>query len=388
MRRVPIGFAAACAAVALLASGCTAEEGPPPIRVGLLTALSGTQQAPGSDIHQGFLLYLETHGNKLGGRAVKLFTADEGEDASTSVPAAEKLVQQDEVDVLAGTISSGASGGVAEVATRARIPFVGANGRPKIEDTTWVWHTSFLTEDFGAALGRYMAEEIDGPVYVMGQDFVGAYEGMRGFLRAFRAAGGVLANPDGEPTLTPMATTDYRPYLDAITETGAKAVYGWYVAKQGVDFLKQYPTSAAAGLPLYGSGATEGTKALPAIGDAAIGVRSAFHYAPNLDNPANRAFVAAWDTKFPGVVPSGLAVSAYDAGAVLDRAIAAAGPAAGPAEINKAIAELGKIDSPRGEWEFGPKTHTPVQKWYLREVRRDGRSLSNAVIQDLVTLGS
>jgi branched-chain amino acid transport system substrate-binding protein len=379
---------AALAAVTLLASGCTSEDGPPPIRVGLLTALTGTQQAPGSDIHQGFLLYLETHGNKLGGREVQLFTADEGENAETSVPAAEQLVQQKQVDVLAGTISSGASGGVAQVATNAKIPFVGANGRPKIEDNTWVWHTSFLTEDFGASLGRYMAEEIDGPVYVMGQDFVGAYEGMRGFLRAFREAGGKLANPGGEPALTPMSTKDYRPYLAGVGATGAKAVYGWYVAKQGVDFLKQYATSGAAALPLYGSGATEGTKALPAIGDAAIGVRSAFHYAPNLDNPANRAFVAAWDAKYPGVVPSGLAVSAYDAGAVLDQALTAAGPSAGPAEINKAIGELGKIDSPRGEWEFGPKSHTPVQKWYLREVRRDGRSLSNAVIQDLVTLGS
>lgn len=378
----------ACAAVGLLASGCTTEAARPTIRVGLLTALSGTQQAPGSDIRQGFLLYLETHDNMLGGREVELFTADEGEDATTSAPAAEKLVEQDRVEVLAGTISSGASGGVAEVATRAQIPFVGANGRPKIEDSTWVWHTSFLTEDFGAALGRYMAEEIDGPVYVMGQDFVGAHEGMRGFLRTFGEAGGVLANPTGAPTLTPMSTADYQPFLAGIEETGAKAVYGWYVAAQGVDFLKQYPVSTAADLPLYGSGATEGTKALPAIGDAAIGVRSAFHYAPNLDNPANRAFVAAWDAKYPGVVPSGLAVSAYDAGSVLDRALTAAGPDAGSAEINEAIAELGKIDSPRGEWEFGPNTHTPVQKWYLREVRRDGRSLSNAVIQDLVTLGN
>jgi branched-chain amino acid transport system substrate-binding protein len=378
---------AACAAVALLAA-CSTEEPTPTIRVGLLTALTGTQQAPGSDIRQGFLLYLETHDQMLGGREVELSTADEGEDATTSAPAAEKLVEKDHVQVLAGTISSGASGGVAQVATREKIPFVGANGRPKIDDPTWVWHTSFLTEDFGASLGRYMAEEIQGPVYVMGQDFVGAYEGMRGFLRAFGDAGGVLANPDGQPALTPMSTQDYQPFLAGVKETGAKAVYGWYVAKQGVDFLKQYHVSAAADLPLYGSGATEGTKALPAIGDAAIGVRSAFHYAPNLDNPANRAFVAAWDAKYPGVVPSGLAVSAYDAGAVLDRAIGAAGPDASPEDINDAIAELGKIDSPRGEWEFGPKTHTPVQKWYLREVRRDGRSLSNAVIQDLVTLGS
>lgn len=372
-----------------LLGGCTAAADPaPPIRVGLLTALTGTQQAPGFDIREGFLLYLETHHYVLGGRKVELFTADEGEDATSATPAATSLVDEHHVQVLAGTVSSGASGGVAAVATRDRIPFVGANGRPKIDDTTWVWHTSFRTEDFGAALGRYMAEEIDGPVYVLGQDFVGAYEGMRGFLRAFADAGGKLANPGGAPTLTPMSTKDYRPYLADVPASGARAVYGWYVAAQGVDFLRQYPTSAAAGVPLYGSGATEGTKALPAIGDAALGVRSAFHYAPNLDNPANRAFVAAWDAKHPGVVPSGLAVSAYDAGAVLDQAIAAAGPSAGPAEINKAIGGLGKIDSPCGEWEFGPKTHTPVQKWYLREVRRDGRSLSNAVIQDLVTLGS
>ncbi|MCA1655630.1 MAG: ABC transporter substrate-binding protein, partial [Pseudonocardiaceae bacterium] len=249
---------AACAAVALLAGGCSTEVSRPAIRVGLLAALSGTQQAPGSDIRQGFLLYLETHGYLLGGREVELFTADEGEDARTSTPAAENLVRRDRVQVLAGTVSSGASGGVAQVATREKIPFVGANGRPKIEDTTWVWHTSFLTEDFGAALGQYMAEEIDGPVYVMGQDFVGAYEGMRGFLRTFSAAGGVLANAAGSPTLTPMSTKDYQPFLADVKETGAKAVYGWHVAAQGVDFLKQYHASAAADPPLYGSGATEG----------------------------------------------------------------------------------------------------------------------------------
>ncbi len=65
---------AAGVAVALLAAGCTAEEGPPPIRIGLLTALTGTQQAPGSDIRQGFLLYLEPHDNTLGGREVERTT--------------------------------------------------------------------------------------------------------------------------------------------------------------------------------------------------------------------------------------------------------------------------------------------------------------------------
>lgn len=379
---------AASLALVVVAAGCTEPQPVSTVRIGLIVPLSGSQEGPGTDIYQGFRLYLETHDDMLGGHKVKLFTAHEGEDADTAAPAATRLVEQNHVQALTGIVTSGASGGVAKVATEEQVPFVGANGRPKIDDTTWVWHTSFLTEDFGAALGGYMAEAVDGPVYAIGMDFVGADEGLRGFLNAFTKAGGVLANPDGQPARTPMTTKDYLPALAGIPATGAKAVYGWYVAAQGIDFMRQYPTSAAAGIPLYGSGMTEGGNALGVVGDAALGIRSAFHYAPNLDNPANRTFVAAWDAKHPGVVPSGLAVSGYDAGAVLDQAIAAAGPDAEPADINRAIADLGKIDSPRGEWEFGPKTHTPVQKWYLREVRRDGRSLSNAVIQDLVTLGS
>jgi len=381
---------AACAAIALLATGCVSEQAEPTIRVGFLTALTGSQQAPGADIRDGFMLYLETHHFMLGGRKVELFTADEKEDATTSTPAALELVEKKHVQVLAGTISTGASGGVAKVATEHKIPFVGTNGRPKLDDPTWVWHTSFLTEDFGASLGQYMAENIDGPVYVIGQDFPASYEAFRGFLRTFTEAGGVLANPTGQPAFTPMTTQDYHPFLADIPATGAKAIYGWYSAVQGVTFLKQYPTSepGAAKLPLYTSGATEGSKAIPAAGESSLGVRSAFHYAPNLDNPANRAFLAAWNAKHPDVVPSGLSVSGYDAGAVLDRALAAVGKNPTSKQINDAIAGLGKVDSPRGEWEFGPNTHTPVQKWYLREVRRDGRTLSNAVIQDLVTLGS
>jgi branched-chain amino acid transport system substrate-binding protein len=71
----------------------------------------------------------------------------------------------------------------------------------------------------------------------------------------------------------------------------------------------------------------------------------------------------------------------------LDRAIAVAGPNPGPADINAAIAQLGQIDSPRGPWRFAQETHAPIQKWYLRQVRRDGRALSNVVIAELATLG-
>ena len=109
------------------------------------------------------------------------------------------------------------------------------------------------------------------------------------------------------------------------------------------------------------------------------------------DNAANRTFVGGWKTNHDGP-PTTYAMASYDAAAVLDKAIAAAsaakpGTAPTPTAINAAIGNLGQLDSPRGTWEFSKTTHSPVQRWYLRQVRQDGRSLSNTVVADLVTLG-
>jgi branched-chain amino acid transport system substrate-binding protein len=110
------------------------------------------------------------------------------------------------------------------------------------------------------------------------------------------------------------------------------------------------------------------------------------NYSPDLDNAENRAFVAAWraDHDRP---PTTYAMASYDAAAVLDKAIAAAGANPTAEEINAALGSLGRIDSPRGPWQFSKKTHSPVQKWYLRQVRPDGRALSNTVVGDLATVG-
>ena len=384
----PLALGVATVLLASAAAACTTVREPGTIRVGLLIPVTGTQKGPGDDIRDGFQLYLDTHGGKLGGRKVELVIADEGEGPPTAVPSAVKLITQDKVQVLTGVVTTGACAAIVPVVNQNRIPFVGANGRPVIEDGSRIWHTSFLTEDFGGSLGPYMAQAIDGPVYAMAMDFPGGQQGVRGFIGSYTKAGGKLANPDDQPVFTPPTTKDYLPYLSKIKASGAKAVYGFFVAAQGIDFIRQYRQSEAADLPLYGAGLTEGGNAIGVLGDTALGVYSTFNYASNLDNPANRSFIADWDARHPGTVPSGLNVSSYDAGTVLDRALTAAGPDASSDQINDAISKLGKIDSPRGEWEFGPKTHTPVQKWYLRQVRKDGRSAANVVIQDLVTLGS
>lgn len=387
---------AAAAAVLVAVAGCAdkaastaSDAAATPVRVGLLASLTGIYQAVGVDMKAGFQLYLDTHGNKLGGHPVDLKIADEGDGAATALPAATKLVKDDKIQVLTGLVGGGSVAAVAPMLNEAKIPLVGSCGRPEIKDISRVWTTSWLSEEPGAAIAQYVKDQVNGPVFAIGPDYQGGYDEVGGFTTEFTKIGGKLANPTGKTLWTPFpATTNYLPFLNQVKGTGAKAVFTFYAGKPAIDFVKQYAQSDAASLPLYAPGFLVEGGALNAEGDSAKNIYNSLNYSPDLDNQANRTFVAAWKAAHPDAPPTIYGVTSYDAAAVLDRAIAAAGSNVTSDTINAAIAGLGQIDSPRGSWQFGKKTHSPVQKWYLRQVRNDGRALSNVVVQDLTTLGS
>ena len=377
-------------ALAVTGSACAEDGGSPApgaIKVGLLASLSGTYQAVGTDIRDGFELYLDTHGGKLGGHPVDLIVGDEGDGAPTAVPAATKLLKKDRVHVLTGIVGGGSVAAVYPLLVESKIPFVGANGRPALKDVSRVWHTSYLSKETGAAVAQYVLDNVDGTVYAIGPDYQGGWDQLGGFTDAYLKAGGDLAN-DGDKTLfTPFpATANFTPYFARIKASGAKAVYTFYAGKAAIDFVKQYAQSEIKDLPLYAAGFLTEGGVLAAQGDSARDIYSVLNYSPDLDNAENRSFVAAWKADHDGP-PTTYAMASYDAAAVLDKAIAAAGENPTPEDINKAIAGLGQIDSPRGAWQFSKTTHSPVQKWYLRQVRQDGRALSNTVVGDLATVG-
>ncbi|MFC0033927.1 ABC transporter substrate-binding protein [Micromonospora chaiyaphumensis] len=383
--------AALLALVLLAAPACADGEGGAgpgaPVRIGLLASLSGTYQAVGKDIRDGFQLYLSTHDGKLGGREVELVVADEGNGAATAVPAATKLLKQDRVVALTGVVGGGSVAAVSPLLAETKVPFVGSNGRPELKDVSRVWHTSYLSDEPGEAIAQHVRDDVKGSVYAIGPDYQGGWDELRGFTEAFAKAGGKLANPDGKTTFTPFpATTNFTPYFARIKASGADAVYTFYAGSAAVDFVKQYAQSEVKDLPLYAAGFLTEGGVLNAQGEAARDIYSVLNYSPDLDNAENRAFVAAWKAEHDGS-PTTYAMASYDAAAVLDRAIAAAGDDVTPDRVNAAIGQLGQIASPRGTWQFSPTTHAPVQKWYLRQVRQDGRALSNTVVGDLATVG-
>jgi branched-chain amino acid transport system substrate-binding protein len=191
-----------------------------------------------------------------------------------------------------------------------------------------------------------------------------------------------------EEVLVPPGVTDYARWLNGLKGSTVKAVFAAFSGTAAQEFVKQYTALGLKNtIPLYGPGfLTEGVALLKAQGPSAQNVYTAMNYSADLDNAANRRFAGAYQ-KTHQLSPTTYAMASYDAAAVLDRAIAAAGDNPTPESINTAVSKLGQIPSPRGAWQFGPKNHSPVQKWYLRQVRNDGRALANVMVQDLATVG-
>ncbi|MGH3389426.1 MAG: ABC transporter substrate-binding protein, partial [Actinomadura sp.] len=211
------------------------------VKIGLLIPLSGVYAPLGEDMRNGFQLYLDQHGGKLGGRAVKVVTADEGEGPQTGVPAAQKLVTQDQATAVVGVVNSATALGLRDFFHESKRPLLVANaGADAISGdrkSEYVWRTSFANGKVGGALGPAVADEVEGSVYLIAPDYAAGRESVAGFRKTFEAAGGKIA---GEKYTPFGKTQDFEPFLSAIRNSDAKAVYGFYAGAEAVNFVKQY----------------------------------------------------------------------------------------------------------------------------------------------------
>lgn len=353
-----------------------------PIKIGLLVPQSGVYKSLGDDMKAGFEVYLEEHDNKLGGAEVQVILADEGETADSGKAAADKLVKQDEVTVVTGVVNSAVMNGVVDLFETSKIPLVGSNASPTtLTDATYIWRTSYVNDEPGEALGKYVADNVDGGVYFLAADYQAGKDEVQGFKKTF----------DGEivdEVYTPFpTTTNFQPFLANAKSSDAAALFSFYAGGAAVEFVKQYDQFGLKGqIDHYSAGFLTEGGVLDGQGASAEGTFTAMNYNHDLDNELNKAFVAAYKEKTDRD-PTTYAAASYDAAKVLDMAIEAAGGEADPEAINNAIGEISEIESPRGTWTWSD-IGTPVQMWYLREVQEVDGKLTNVVIQELGELGS
>jgi branched-chain amino acid transport system substrate-binding protein len=363
VRHPVVARAMLAVALCLVAVGADAQG---KIKVGFMLPYTGTYAALGTAIENGFRLYVQEQGGKLGGRELEYFKVDDESEPSKAVDNINKLIKRDNVDAVVGTVHSGVAMAMAKVAkdtdTLLIVPNAGARAVTGSMCAPNIFRSSFSNWQPGYAMGKVAGERGARKVATITWKYAAGDESVQGFKDGVKASGGEVVK---ELTL-PFPNVEFQALLTEIAATKPDAVYAFFAGGGAVKFVKDY---AAAGLnrtiPLYGPGfLTDGT--LEAQGAAAEGLLTTLHYGDGLDLPKDKAFRAAYSKAYK-TAPDVYAVQGYDAAQMLNAGLTAVkGDLARRKELVAAI-EAAHIDSPRGTFTLS-KSHDPVQDFYLRKV--------------------
>lgn len=349
------------AAAALAWSG--AAHAGDPVKIGVITTLSGPAGYLGQDIRDGLQLAVDMEGGKLGGVPVELLVEDDGLKPGNGRQIAEKFMNDEGIKLLTGIVFSNVAGATVPDIVDNDAIYVSPNAAPsnmagkECNENYFVvaWQNDALHEAAGAAAKKlgYTKAFALAPNYQAGKDAIA------GFKRTF---GGEIV---GE-LYTQLGQTDYSAEMAQIRAANPEVVFQFHPGGMGIAFLRQYQQAGLQGqIPMVLSEPSTDAVVLNAVGEAAIGITATAHWNRDFDNAANKAFVAAWDEKYNRPITY-YGSQGYDTGLLIASALKQAG---GVEDIDALRAALRKADfaSVRGKFAFGPNQH-PVQNWYLLDI--------------------
>jgi branched-chain amino acid transport system substrate-binding protein len=348
--------------------GLSAPAGAEELRIGYLAPLTGGLAQTGIDMRDGFLLYLEQHGNKLGGMDVKLIIEDEQGKGDVAVTKAKKLVLQDKVHMLIGGVLASTGYALAPVSTELKtmyipsIPAADDLTQRQLKNFPYLIRTSWSSSQPNHPLGQWACDQGYKKIVTIAADYAFGYETVGGFQKAFEDCGGKII----QKIWPPLGAKDFGPFIPTI-KADTDAVFSLMVGPMPAQFIKQM-RGAGFKKPIIGGGTSYDEFVLPFMGDEAIGDVSALHYSAALDTPKNAAFVKAYRTRF-NKVPSYYSENNYTTAQWLDEALKKAGGKwPGPEELIKLMVGI-KLDAVRGPVSFDDMRN-PIQNIYIKKVEK------------------
>jgi branched-chain amino acid transport system substrate-binding protein len=351
------------------------------LKVGVMLPFTGTFAALGTAIDNGFKLYVQEQGGKLGGREIEYFVVDDESDPAKATDNVNKLLNRDRVDVIVGTVHSGVAMAMAKAVrgsnTLLIVPNAGAGAVTGAMCAPNIFRTSFSNWQTGYATGMAAAQRKHKTAVTITWKYAAGDEMVEGFKEAFEKGGGKVL----KDLHLPFPNVEFQALLTEIAALKPEMVFAFYAGGGAVKFVKDY---AAAGLnrtiPLYGTGfLTDGT--LEAQGEAAQGILTALHYADNLNTPRDNAFRLNYAKTYK-LQPDVYAVQGYDAAQLLAIGLAAVKGDVGKRNEMIAAMQKARIDSPRGAFTLS-KAHNPVQDFYLRKVEGAQNKVAGMAVKAL-----
>ena len=348
------------------------------LKIGVVMPMSGPFAAHGKQIQHGIDLFLAEHGDTVAGRKVKIIIKDDtGIAPAVAKRQAQELLIKDKVDVLAGFTLTPNAFSVAPLATEAKVPMVVLNAATSsiTEKSPNIVRVSMTLPQDTAPMAQWAYKNGIRSVYTLVSDYGPGHDAEQQFQKTFTSLGGKIV---GE-VRTPVNTPDYAPFLQRVKDAKPDAVFFFVPnGEQGVALAKGYKERGLdqAGIKALATGDVTDEDVLDAMGDAAIGMITSFHYSAAHDSPENKAFVAAYHKAFPKDRPNFVAAAGYDCMHLIYQALEKTKGDAGADAFMAAVKGM-KWTSPRGPVEIDPETRDIVQNVYIRKVEKVDGVLQN-----------
>ncbi|WP_319523653.1 ABC transporter substrate-binding protein [Breoghania sp.] len=334
------------------------------VKIGMITTLSTKAGYLGEEIRDGFQLAIDQEGGKLGGIPVELLVDDDGRKPEKAKQIADRFIKRDKVKILTGIVFSNVAIAVVPKVVQQDVIYVSANAGPSLLAGKGChknyFNVAYQNDNIDEVVGKYVNDSGFKKVYLLAPNYPAGKDHLNGFKRYYQGA------ITGE-VYTKLGQSDYAAEIAALRAAGPDAVYFFLPGGMGINFLKQY---AQAGLnqtiPVFGPAFSFDERLLQAVKDAALGVKNGSQWSHDLDNPANRQFVAAFRQTY-GRTPTLYASQGYDAARLLGSALKQVDGNVSDLDALREAVRKADFDTVRGKFAFSANQH-PIQDIYIREV--------------------
>lgn len=276
--------------------------GETPVKVGWVNSLSGTYAALGTSQLNGAKIALEEINAKGGiiGRQVQILTEDSAANVGTATVKVNKLIDQDHVNFVAGSVSSAVALAQSQAANLKGVLYMAVGGHvDTVTGKDCHWNTFKVCSDtwmLAQSLSKTLLSKFGKKWYFSTPDYAWGHFLFAGFKEILEKAGGTVLGNE----LMPLGSTDFSSVLIKIQQAKPDVVI---VLQGGDDYVNCMKQAAQFGMTKnfpFGIGLAElePLAALPEEARLGWGVMEWWWEQPN--QPHVKAFVDKYRKAYAG----------------------------------------------------------------------------------------
>jgi branched-chain amino acid transport system substrate-binding protein len=284
------------------------------VKIGDLGSKVGVFEGYGKYQTMGIQMAVEELNAKGGvlGHKVEIVSEDDETKPAPAVRKAEKLILQDDVKLLVGAVSSGATMAVMDVTRKHKTIHWNSVSCAEFMRTTkfhkWYFSNQPDSRMQANGLAKYILDKMGKRVYIFYTDYAMGQSDGRQFKTAFEKLGGEVVGVAGAP----LDTKDFSPWFGAINGSGADVLF---LAFAGTDSLRLMTQLHSFGMTkkykLAGIDCFLLQQDLAAIAEPMEGFVQLNHFSAFNPDPNMQAFNAKFKKKYG--IDANIAAGAYDA---------------------------------------------------------------------------